>query len=364
MAGQRRGLAWIGLVAGLLASAAHGQSAEPQSLTFTDSTRALDDAEHSVVRIVLVGRAYDGDYYAGGGSGFVVAPGVVLTNNHVVDTSSVTSNGQFSDVFIAVVPSSDSDDTYHYAHVTATSADGDMALLAVDGLKAPVITINTTMRKNERVESMGYPGTTDQLQEKTADELLNPSPVYTAQGNIAIFSDRNPIGAQRHAIFHTAIIGHGNSGGPLVDMCGQVIGINTWGAGPTISDDGIATNEGQYVASRADEIVAFLRANGVSPQVTEAACSAMTSDALMVQNALRADITDNRAAVDQDISALAKRVDGLRAQVTLLTIVTVLLVIAGLGYALWRSGVRLPARAPRRAATAVVPAPAETDKGA
>jgi S1-C subfamily serine protease len=66
---------------------------------------------------------------------------------------------------------------------------------------------------------------------------------------------------------HSAAVSGGNSGGPLADACGRVLGINTF----------ITANREQVVhanyAQKSDGIVAFLRQNGVEVADLTAPCT-------------------------------------------------------------------------------------------
>jgi S1-C subfamily serine protease len=54
---------------------------------------------------------------------------------------------------------------------------------------------------------------------------------------------------------HTAAIGRSNSGRPLVNPCGRVVGVNTSAS---------STRAGERVhAQKEDSLIAFLAANGV-----------------------------------------------------------------------------------------------------
>ena len=100
-------------------------------------------------------------------------------------------------------------------------------------------------------------------------ELKTTPPVVFTEGVVSTFVDN---GHQR-SIIHTAAIASGNSGGPLINSRGEVIGINTWGA--------IEENEGAFVnaALPADRLVSFLQSAGLSPRISRnAPLGSMASD--------------------------------------------------------------------------------------
>ena len=67
-------------------------------------------------------------------------------------------------------------------------------------------------------------------------------------------------------VVHSAQVSPGNSGGPLVDLCGRVVGINTF-----VQGDQTAAHV-NYALSGGD-LLGFLKANGVAPQSSAGACN-------------------------------------------------------------------------------------------
>jgi serine protease DegQ len=137
------------------------------------------------------------------GSGVIISPdGYILTNNHVVegaDEIEVTLN----------------DSRTAQAKVIGTDPDTDLAVLRITLERLPVITL----------------GNSDGLQ--VGDQVLaigNPFGVgQTVTGGIVSALGRNQLGINTFENFiqTDAAINPGNSGGALVDVNGQLMGINT-----------------------------------------------------------------------------------------------------------------------------------------
>jgi S1-C subfamily serine protease len=244
-------LAAIGLAVGL--SLAAPGLAQPPASAPSDSVQA---AERSVVRVVTVSLDAVGEPIGlDTGSGFAVAPGLVVTNHHMVQGSA-----QAAETETFVIPERDAGGQSERAAVKQTWTDADLALLAAPGLTSPALTISTTQPgKEATVRALGFPGVTDALRNLPLTEILRPQETYVTAGSIALFSKVAPGGGRIDTIFHTAPINPGNSGGPLIDACGRVIGVNTWGAGAELGEDGqMTTPQGQFIATQSSVLARFL----------------------------------------------------------------------------------------------------------
>ncbi len=275
-----------------------------------NSTKALKTAEQSVVRVLVVYRGYGGVPLdtVGMGSGFVVAPGYIVTNYHVVEVPPEASS---ADVYI--VPHKDSGATYQHVELVKSWTEGDLALLHADNLKIPPLKLYLTPYKNERVVSMGYPDVTDHLLNRSGTELLEPTDAYVTQGSIALFASTNPDGSRVDTLFHTAPINHGNSGGPLLNECGQVVGVNTWTAPSTVSAGGdVDISAGQFVATHVSALNTFLASAGVTPIVATQTCYAKTEDEIVKDDAL-AKALNAAAGAQQERMEQQKKAEADRA---------------------------------------------------
>jgi S1-C subfamily serine protease/Tfp pilus assembly protein PilF len=162
--------------------------------------------EVSVNSVVLVERGRDI------GAGVCVGkPGLVLTNKHVVQgrddvfvTPFVDRNGHLAK--LPRIP----------AKVTFEADDADLAVLTLQDagdLLKPLYVATAAPRSGEEVYALGHPGTAGQALE------------MTITNGIVSNSDRR-VGQDRY-IQHTAAISPGNSGGPLLNKRGEILGINT-----------------------------------------------------------------------------------------------------------------------------------------
>ncbi len=160
--------------------------------------QAVDHAGASTVKIIGDGC---GDIQEG--SGFVVAPGVVVTNAHVI---AGIANPVVEDGFGS-----------HPTTVVSFDPSYDLAVLRVNDLSEPALPLDaSTVSRGTQAAVLGYPGggPFDVVPAGVMDE-------FQAQGR-----DIYGQGLTEREVYELqAVVRPGNSGGPLVEPDGEVIGV-------------------------------------------------------------------------------------------------------------------------------------------
>jgi 2-alkenal reductase len=155
---------------------------------------------------------------AGQGSGFVVsASGLILTNAHVISTAGDGRLGSATPAHTVYVEFSDGDRVP--AKIVGYDLFDDVGVIRVDRAQHPLdpVPLGASARVvvGEPVAAIGSPfGNTDSLSVGVVSAVHRAIPSLTTRFDIV------------DAIQTDAPINHGNSGGPLFDARGRVVGIN------------------------------------------------------------------------------------------------------------------------------------------
>ena len=273
-------------------------------LTLAAPARADDvsAAGRGVVRIVTIAVVDDEVVGFGHGSGFAVGPNRVVTNAHVVELAARYPGN----VIVGVVPSEG--DRSFQARLVAVDASRDLALLEVRGARLPPLTLfNGAVSEGEALVALGYPGNVDLATARTSADFIAPlSPVRSA----GIFSGRRSLEGTE-VLVHTASIARGNSGGPLLDRCGRVVGVNS---ALTRGDDGDASFGFAIAGS---ELASFLRAANQAMPAVGSACTSieaqLAADREAEEAARRAAAADAADAVTRARTTREERIAAARA---------------------------------------------------
>lgn len=260
----------------------------------------IDAAARGVVRVIVVGGEGEEVFPVSHGSGFAVDAETIVTNAHVV--SEAVND---PDLAIGLVPSNGGSAVY--GRVIAVSPRNDLALVRTTRpLRLPPLTIAGNAPANANgVLAIGYPMNVDQAQGLGEDDLFRAQPPVTSQG---FLSGRRP-SRDFDTLLHTAPIARGNSGGPLVDQCGRVVGVNSFGA------DSAATEAEFFFAVTMRELLPFLRANNITPQMNSLPCRSLDElEEAERQQAERQMLTAQREAEAAELAA-ARQSDELRQQI-------------------------------------------------
>ena len=204
----------------------------------------ISASARGVVRIVTIAVVDDEVVGFGHGSGFAVAPNRIVTNAHVVELA----DRYPGNVVIGIVPS-EGDKSYQ-GKLIAIDQQRDLALIEFAGVRlAPLTLFTGAPGDGEALVALGYPGNVDLATARSAADFITPQSPVRSQGGFA--GNRSLEGV--NVLLHTASIARGNSGGPLLDRCGRVLGVNS---AITRGDEG---DSSFAFAIAGNELAAFLQ---------------------------------------------------------------------------------------------------------
>ncbi|WP_223669529.1 Do family serine endopeptidase [Kangiella shandongensis] len=187
-------------------------SSSLEAKSFPDFTQLVEEVQPSVVSIKVEVKRWGRVVGRGGGSGFIVdEDGYILTNHHVIADAETPVvklyNGREFD-----------------AEIIGSDASTDVALLKIDSdeldLKALKLGNTRDLKVGQWVLAFGAPFNLEQ----------------TVTAGIVSAKGRGEVGSQYVPFVQTDVaINRGNSGGPLINLDGEVVGINSMIFNPMIS---------------------------------------------------------------------------------------------------------------------------------
>ncbi len=178
------------------------------------------------------------------GTGILVsATGLILTNEHVVEGASSIS-----------VSLEGKGGQTRQAHIVAEDKPGDLALLRIDttGLALHPLTLgnSSAMQVGDAVDAIGNPF--------GLDWTLTTGVVSAVNREI-----HAPDGATiSHVIQTDAALNPGNSGGPLINAAGEVVGVNSQIVSGSSSATSAGGSSGVGFAIPSNVVKAFLKQSG------------------------------------------------------------------------------------------------------
>lgn len=206
--------------AGETAAEAAGTNGAGEPPTDSQPRSLADLIRESTLLILALGEDESGI-----GTGFVVDDRHVVTNYHVVDGASTllaTSRTSGRMMEFELVASVEGDVLGGVADLALLRAREPLGLA-----RLPVVPFPNEM---DGVFAAGYPGfvvAMDQgFRDLIAGDMESAPSIVITQGRISTIQNRD---GTSPLVVHSAEISQGNSGGPLIDECGRVVGINTLG---------------------------------------------------------------------------------------------------------------------------------------
>ncbi|MEM1194647.1 MAG: serine protease [Pseudomonadota bacterium] len=286
----------------------------------------IELAKRGVVRIVVVERGRGEPI--GFGTGFAISNRKIVTNWHVIEA--VRDRRYRRGVAVYVVPSEGDDPAP--VRVLKVDRDRDLALLQTpESLSLPRLTLlDHSDIAGQEVVAIGYPISNDLALVDNVNALLRriqrstpPVPTDGRIGSKQVFKSRVDVWS------HSATISPGNSGGPLVDDCGRVVGVNTFISSPDLPGQlnySVTTSEMfDFLGTYRNEDTAISSFPCRPRAQIEAARQQYLKEELAEASARKANFETSQARLIEEAESSAS------SQRTGLTLLAIVLVVAGFG---------------------------------
>ena len=226
----------------------------------------------------------------GWGTGFFVGeegqdPMYLITNHHVIEPFLESGEGELVQVETTdgmltgrskIRVFYDSDD-FEEAYPVAYDEIKDLAVLklgAATSKRTPLPLCSPTDNMvGSTIYAVGYPGLAENIF-ADATTTWGPSDVSVTSGSISRLLTTSGTGQMRLQI--DCVIRHGNSGGPLVNENGQVLGI----AVSSVSDE---EDSSMYYGVNIDEVIPYLKQYDVPYVLQEAGATQSSSETSLVE---------------------------------------------------------------------------------
>jgi len=169
--------------------------------------------ESATVRVLVFSEQMK---YLGHGTGFFIDKNTVVTNRHVIEAGkrfAITSSFLGKEPLAARLIAATRDSEY---------TNPDFAVLRAEKVPANIrsLAISTQPHLLQTVVASGFPSS----EIRVDANLVTPNTVFS-QGEVSVLQ---PQPNKMVLVLHTARIATGSSGGPLVNRCGNVVGVNTF----------------------------------------------------------------------------------------------------------------------------------------
>lgn len=288
-----------------------------------------EDIINSTVRVV----AYDSaKRRLGWGTGWIISPSddAKRAGNAIVVTTWNTIRGASNGGYVQIIPGGGGDELPARIRSTKdeTKKDFDIAFIEVKGLAAPALKIASAVPDSARpVYSSGYSfvADTNEATQWSAKASIQSGTVSKIFEGGMTRSSQAPV----NQIEHNTPLDPGFSGGPLIDRCGNVVGVNTKDGGIRIGEDlPVAMSKGSRFALENDELISVANQEGVPFEKASADCTATPV-------AAAAPIALPVTAVKETKETSSGIGQSLREN-TLALVALIALALAALAFGIWR----------------------------